>query len=108
MDELGFSISSSQPTGNITYKPEFMDENEVLARHIDDLKSKFNITVSDDDARLPKLFWIPKLHKNPYGFRFIAGARRCTTKRLAIKINEGLKVVRENFYRYCGYSYGYY
>jgi len=112
MDELGFDIDSSTAVGNATYKPELISDKEVLTKHVKDMKSNFNINVSDKDLKLPKLFWIPKLHKNPYKFRFIAGARNCTTKKLSVNINKGLKVIRENFHRYCesirsntGYSY---
>ena len=28
-------------------------------------------------------YWLPKLHKNPYGHRFIAAASACTTKPLS-------------------------
>ena len=28
---------------------------------------------------VPKLYWIPKLHKNPYKQRFIAGSAKCST-----------------------------
>lgn len=112
MDELGFDVVSSNPVGNITYAPTQMSEGEVITKHVKDMKTYFNINISDKDTKLPKLFWIPKLHKNPYKFRFIAGARNCTTKRLSVKLNHGLKTIRENFFRYCesikkntGYSY---
>ena len=112
MDELGFDVISSNPVGNITYTCIPMSESEVVTKHVNNMKADFKISVSDKDIKLPKLFWIPKLHKNPYKFRFIAGARNCTTKKLSVKINQGLKVIRENFKRYCesirkntGYSY---
>ena len=73
----------------------------IIDRHDREIKANYNISVNDKDMRLPKLFWIPKLHKNPYKFRFIAGARSSTTKKLSVNINGGLKVIRENFYRYC-------
>ena len=101
LEELGFDLSSLNPIGNITYKPENISESEILNKHLKDLLAMFQIKCTDKDIRLPKLFWIPKLHKNPYKFRFIAGARHCTTKTLSINVNRGLKVVRDNFHIYC-------
>ena len=78
---------------------------QIIQKQVDDTKTKFNINItrSDKDLKLPKLFWVPKLHKNPYKFRFIAGARNCrpTSERLSIRVNQGIKVIRENFHRYC-------
>ena len=101
LEELGFDLSSLNPIGNITYKPENISESEILNKHLKDLLAMFQIKCTDKDIRLPKLFWIPKLHKNPYKFRFIAGARHCTTKTLSINVNRGLKVVRDNFHIHC-------
>ena len=41
------------------------------------------------------------MHKNPYKYRFIAGARHCSTKPLSVIVNLGLAVVKEKFRRYC-------
>ena len=112
VDELGFDLLSTNVIGNITYKPENISVSDIIHKHNEELKVNYNISVKDKDMRLPKLFWIPKLHKNPYKFRFIAGARSCTTKRLSVHVNKGLKVIRDNFYKYCeairrntGFSY---
>ena len=50
---------------------------------------------------IPRIFWNPKLHKNPYKARFIAGASNCTTKQLSILVNLALKVLRKYFSKYC-------
>ena len=36
------------------------------------------VELSDDDKRLPYLYWTPKLHKSPVKHRFIAGSSKCT------------------------------
>ena len=41
---------------------------------------KFNINIKEVDKNIPLLYWVSKQHKNPYKFRFIAGATNCTTK----------------------------
>ena len=62
------------------------------------METEFNISCSENNLKLPKLFWIPKLHKNPCEFCFIAGARSCTTKQLlSVILIDALSVIKENF-----------
>ena len=44
---------------------------------------------------------MPKLHKDPYKFLFIAGVRSRTTKCVSVILNKGLSVVRSHFVVYC-------
>ena len=111
LNELGFD-DNLQPIGNVTYSPIKVDREEIIDRHNRELTNLFKIGLSNENKVLPRLFWIPKLHKNPFKFRFIAGARNCTTKPLAVIVNLGLKVIKENFRKYCdaifcnsGYNY---
>lgn len=105
MNELGIDSSTFACLGNDTYKPIQVDGNVIINNHINVLKDKFSIVCPEEDHCIPKLFWSAKLHKTPYKSRFIAGARNCTTKRLAIRINMGLKVIKEYFTRYCNALY---
>ena len=68
--------------------------------------------VSDCNKRILKLFMVPKFHKRPYKYRFIAGASNATTKRLAIDVNLCLKLIKKIHKGYCksihnrnGYNY---
>ena len=105
LKELGFDLSSLLPVGNDTYVPTKLNSVDVISRHQNDLILKFNIKCREDNLKLPKLFWLPKLHKSPYKFRFIAGARKCTTKQLSLKVNKGLSVIRDQFKIYCNAIY---
>jgi hypothetical protein len=51
---------------------------------------------------IPYMYWLPKLHKNPYKQRFITSAKKCSTTQLAIIVTEGLKCVRKFWKNYCG------
>ena len=42
------------------------------------------IELSDDEKKLPYLYWTSKLHKSPVKHRFIAGSSKCTTKELFV------------------------
>ena len=57
--------------------------------------------VSDSNKRIPKLFMIPKFHKRPYKYRFIAGASNTTTKKLAIDLYLCLKLMKKIHKSYC-------
>ena len=101
LNELGFDKDSFLPVGNITYLPVTDTASSIVDRHVIVLKDKFKVVCTNLDLVLPKIFWVPKLHKNPYKFRFIAGARHCSTKPLSVIVNLGLSVVKENFRLYC-------
>ena len=62
-----------------TYQRTNLTKEEILKNHCSVLSS-FGINTLDDDADLPSLYWIPKLHKDPYKHRFIAGSAKCSTK----------------------------
>ena len=62
---------------------------------------KFQLPVSDKYKSLPRIFAIPKLHKNPYKFRFIAGSRFCSTKELSVLLTKGLEKVQDFWLNYC-------
>ena len=111
LEELGFN-QDLRPIGNVTYSPEKFEKEDIVIKHSQDLSNRFHIDVTQNNKILPKLFWIPKLHKDPFKFRFIAGARNCTTKQLSVIVNLGLKVIKDNFRTYCdairknsGYNY---
>ena len=39
-----------------------------------------NNMVSTKEKALPLMYWIPKMHKNPIGARFIVASKSCSTK----------------------------
>ena len=59
------------------------------------------IELSDDDKRLPYLYWTPKLHKSPVKHRFIAGSSKCTTKQLSSLLTKILTVIKTGPEKYC-------
>ena len=47
------------------------------------LSKKFNLSVPEESRKLPHIYWLPKLHKNPIKFRFIIAAPECSSKPLS-------------------------
>ena len=59
------------------------------------------IELSDDDKRLPYLYWTPKLHKSPVKHRSIAGSSKSTTKQLSSLSTKILTVIKTELEKYC-------
>ena len=59
------------------------------------------IELSDDDKRLPYLYWTPRLHKSPVKHRFIAGSSKCITKQLSNLLTKILTVIKTGLEEYC-------
>ena len=92
--------NSSTTTGNSTYTPCQMSSEDIVNTHDTFMKS-FSIEMSDDDKRLPYLYWTPKLHKSPVKHRFIAGSSKCTTKQLSSLLTKILTVIKTGLEKYC-------
>ena len=50
---------------------------------------------------MPYIYWIPKMHKNPYKHRFIAGSSKCSTKTLSILLTKLLTHIKQGLQKYC-------
>ena len=40
----------------------------------------FGVKAKENQDKVPRLYWLPKLHKKPSKSRFIANSSPCTTK----------------------------
>ena len=90
--ELGLDNSSTS-TGNSAYTSCQMSFEDIVNTHDTFMKS-LRIELSDDDKRLPYLYWTPKLHKSPVKHRFIACSSNCTTKELPSLLTKILTVIK--------------
>ena len=60
------------------------------------------IDVPSEYRCLPRL---PKLHKQPYGTRFIAASHKCTTKPLSELLTNCLKLIGNRYKQYCNHIF---
>ena len=67
---------------NNTYKEVHNNNVNVMSRHLD-YTMKNEIDVPEQHEQLPSFYCLPKLHKKPYGSRFIVVSNKCTTKQLS-------------------------
>ena len=100
-EELGINPVTLECHGNETYWPVVESEDAVIEKHCTEQWEKFRIHVSEKDKKLPRIFWNPKFHKDPYKARFISGATHCSVKHLSKLVNKGLQELLKNFKNYC-------
>jgi hypothetical protein len=98
---VNFTILYSRKT---TYTRTNFTKDEILQNHLSVLNT-FNIPKNQDQFDLPYLYWIPKLHKNPYKQRCIAGSSKCSTKQLSLLLTKLLTAMKESLQRYCSTAY---
>ena len=55
----------------------------------------------EQEEELPSFYWLPKLHKRPYGTRFIAASNKCTTKQLSSLLTSCFKTILIHYKEYC-------
>ena len=62
---------------------------------------KNSIDVDSEHECLPSFYWLPKLHKTPYGTSFIAASNKCTSKRLSSILTSCFKTILIHYKQYC-------
>ena len=95
-------LDTCNGTSPQTYTPCTAHVGDLLAAHVDFMNGQ-NINVPTDLRNLPSFYWLPKMHKNPIGSRFIAASSACTTKPLSklLTYMYSLKLVAKHFKQYC-------
>ena len=84
-DEL---TKPGQSTYNLSNLSQDSINNDIMA-----FSESKNIKVKEEMKELPLIYWIPKMHKNPIGSRFIAGSRICSIKSLSKVFSKALKLI---------------
>ena len=74
--------------------------DQIVQKHLT-YKHSTKIKVAEDMKRLPGFYWMPKLHKNPYGHCFIAASASCTTKPLSKLLTHCLQLILKHYKEYC-------
>ena len=97
LDVVLSELNMDRPT---TYVATDMAYNDIVVNHIQDMVH-WDILVPNEMMQLPTMYWLPKLHKNPYGSRFIAASNKCTTKPLSGILTACLSTVITHFKEYC-------
>ena len=102
--ELGINTQTWNVKGNDIYKPTTESRNDIINHH-NSLCRKFQQEIIKSNIRLPSIYPIPKLHKNPYKFRFIAAATTSSLKPISILLDRILKHMKTHMKNYCAKVY---
>ena len=78
------------------YMPSSTNTENPVTKH-QNIMSRQNIEIPDCMKQLLKFYWLPKMHKNPIGHRFIAASSACTTKPLSQLLTSSLKLVTKHY-----------
>ena len=99
--ELGLDGSSNCKT----YEKVSDTCENIIGKDVSMLPKKFNIFVPEESKKLPHIYWLPKLHKNPIKFRFIIAAPECSIKPLSRTITKMFKLFYRQIEQYNAKSY---
>ena len=77
-----------------------MSSEDIVNTHNTFMMS-LGIDLSDNDKRLPYLYWTSKLHKAPVKHSFIAGSGKCATKQLSSLLTKILAALKTGLEKYC-------
>ncbi len=100
--ELGiaYHLGNFVADGNEVYKPVESSMETIVDSHVRFAKS-YNLSVLQKDMMLPRIFAIPKLHKNPVKMRYISGASKSSIRGVSLLIQRILKHLLKFLQRYC-------
>ncbi len=100
-EELGIThqLNAFTVNGNAVYTPASTDIQLILNKHAS-FSFYLGCLTKAENKVLPKIFAVPKLHKNPYKFRFIAGAHYSTLKDVSVLLHRILQFLKVHFWNY--------
>ena len=75
-------------------KLRFFRKQELANKELD-------VSLEVENKHIPLLYWTSKQHKNPFKFRFIAGASHCYNKTISVEVSLALKCIKSHFKNYC-------
>ena len=74
--------------------------HDIINQHTNFLLQKFGLSSTENNGRLPSIYWLPKLHKSPIKFRFIIAAPGSSIKPLARVLISVFKLFQRQIYKY--------
>jgi len=98
--ELGIETKQD----NHTYTLSHQCEKDIIEANVK-LLNNLDIAIPSKDMTIPLIYWLPKMHKNPYKERFIAGSKHCTTKTISVTLTKILTVIKDGLCKYCDKVY---
>ena len=79
-------------SGNSTYEKSSKTEADIVEDNVM-YSERLGLEVEDREKELPTMYWIPKMHKDPPGARFIIASKRCSTKKISKSVSSAFKLM---------------
>ena len=100
--ELGIELVEDElvVAGNDTYSRSDLYMADIVDSHVN-IARNWGLQSNADSNSVPKLFAIPKLHKVPYKFRYIAGGSKSSLKSISLRLQSLLVGLQHYFKNYC-------
>ena len=76
------------------------DEKSIVDNHCCHITTKFALGISENQEKIPTLYWLPKLHNRQYKSCFIAKSSSCTTTELSKLLTSCLTAVKNHLIKY--------
>ena len=89
-------------TGNSTYEKTTKNRDEIVEENMMYSKQHLGLEVEYSEKDVPIMYWIPKMHKDPPGARFIIASKQCSTKKISKAVSSTFKLIYnqiENFHK---------
>ena len=78
-----------------------LSANDIIDKNIRDLKIEFGIdNIPIENHRLPNIYWMPNMHKNPIKARFIIASPKFSVKHLAKTITSIFRLFFRQIHAY--------
>ena len=88
-------------SGTKAYEQTSEKEKTVINNHIFHNATRFAVSVSEYQERLPTFCWLSKLLKKPYKARLIANYSSCMTTKLSKLLTSCLTTIKNHVIKYC-------
>ena len=89
-------------TNSSTFRATRRSEIQIVQEHI---FSTTALKAAATCTKVPTMYWLPKLHKNPFKFRFISASSKCTTTKISVLLTSILTTVKNFIINYCNKAY---
>ena len=85
------------------YEAVRTSEDDIIDKHVQELGSH-NITIPNDNKKLPFIYSTAKQHKTPVGNRYNVSGKQCTTKKLSKVLLKVFQLVSKTLKYHCQYK----
>ena len=95
-------VLKNEVLNSSTFQAITSSESEIVNSHI---TATNKLKAAAEHSKVPTMYWLPKLHKKPFKFRFISASSKCTTTKISVLLTSALTTIKELIIKYCNKAY---